>query len=123
MLYNREAIAEFWNKFDQEWDLRNRSTIIVLGDGSLQLSDYKVYINQNIYGTGAKFAHLAPPNSVYVRLRAGAYCVVVREHDVMKPNRLKSTPLQVEIHDDEQIMIRATLNEGQLLLTLAIATN
>src|SRR5262245_56332143 len=95
--------AGFWEKFNKEWDARNRSTIIVRGDDSLDLSAYKVYINRNVHGTGARFADLAPPNSVYSRLQAGVYSVVVREHDVSKPDRLESNTLEIQIRDDEQI--------------------
>jgi len=112
------AIAGFWEEFNKEWDATNRSTIIVRGDDSLDLSAYKVYINQNVHGTGARFADQAPPNSVYSRLQAGVYSVVVREHDVRKPDRLESNTLEIQIRDDEQITIRVSLRDGRILLAL-----
>jgi hypothetical protein len=45
----------------------------VKGDYSLidDISAYKLYINRNVYITGARFAHLATPNSIYTKLKAG----------------------------------------------------
>jgi hypothetical protein len=108
--------AHFWNKFNKEWDAMNRSAIIVRGDALLQLSEYKLYIDGNVHGTGARFAALAPPNSVYCRLQAGVHRVVLREKDVRKLDRLESNTIEVEIHDDEQIAIRASLQNGELFL-------
>jgi hypothetical protein len=109
--------AGFWKKFNKEWDATNRSTIIVRGDDSLDLSAYKVYINQNIHTTGTRFADLAPSNSVYSRLQGGVCTVVVREPDARKPDRLESNRLEIQIGDDEQIIIRASLRDGHILLT------
>jgi len=110
--------AGFWEKFYKNWDAENRSTIIVRGDDSLDLSAYKVYINRNIHGTGARFADLAPPNSVYSRLRAGAYSVVVRENDTKKVGRLESNTLEIQIRDGEQIVVRVSLRDGRIVLAL-----
>jgi hypothetical protein len=111
-------IADFWEKFNQEWDATHRSTLVVQGDVSLadDISAYKLYINRNVHGTGARFAHLASPNSVYVRLKAGVYSVILREYDARKPDRMESNILHVQIHDNEQITIRASLLDGQLIL-------
>ncbi|MDZ8056234.1 MAG: hypothetical protein RMX68_012975 [Aulosira sp. ZfuVER01] len=113
------SIFGFWEKFNKEWDAANRSTLIVQGDTSLVggICAYKLYINRNVYGTGARFAHLAPPNSVYTRLKAGNYSVVLREHNVSKPDRMESNTLHIEIRDDEQITIRASLQDGQIILS------
>jgi hypothetical protein len=113
-----ELRSGFWEEFYKEWDATNRSTIIVRGDESLDLSAYKVYINRNVHGTGARFADLAPPNSVYSRLPAGVYSVVVREHDPRKPDRIESNTIEIRIRDDEQITIRVSLREGRILLAL-----
>jgi hypothetical protein len=59
---------------------------------------------------------LASPNSVYVRLKAGVYSVILREYDARKPDRMESNILHVKIHDNEQITIRASLLDGQLIL-------
>jgi hypothetical protein len=113
-------IADFWKKFDREWDVINHSTLIVQGDTALteNISAYKLYINGNIHGMGKRFIHLAPPNSIYVRLKAGGYRIVLREYDAWKPDRMESNTLSIEIHHDEQIMIRASLREGQLVLSV-----
>ena len=112
-----ELHTDFWERFNKWWDTINRSTIIVLGDHTIDLSKYKVYIDRNIHGTGARFQHLAPPNSVYTRLPAGTHTIVVREYDVKKPDRLQSNTLQIPLQDDEQITIHATLRDGQIILT------
>lgn len=119
------SIIDFWKKFDEEWDAKNRSTLIVQGDTSLHgdISAYKLYINRNVHRTGARFTHLAPQNSVYVRLKAGFYSVILREHDVKKPNRMESNSLNIEIQNDEQIMIQASLIEGQLILSFDEASD
>jgi hypothetical protein len=112
------SISGFWEKFNKKFDAINRSTLIVKSDSSLidGISAYKLYINQNVHGTGARFAHLAPPNSVYTKLKAGFYTIVLREYDVSKPDRKESNILQIEICDDEQIMIRASQQNEQLIL-------
>ncbi|OCQ91952.1 hypothetical protein BCD64_26220 [Nostoc sp. MBR 210] len=115
------SITSFWEKFNKEWDAINRSTLIFLGDASLVggISAYKLYINRNIHATGMRFAHLAPPNSIYVRLKAGVYTVVLREYDAMKPDRRESNVLNIDIHDNEQIIICASLRDGQLILSFS----
>ncbi|WP_395743659.1 hypothetical protein [Prosthecobacter sp.] len=108
----------FWEEFNKKWDATNRSTIILRGDDSLDLSDYKVYINRNVHSTGARFADLAPPNSVYSRLQAGIYTVVVRERDIKKAARLESNTVEIQIQADEQIAIRVSLRAGRILLSM-----
>jgi hypothetical protein len=44
--------------------------------------------------------------------------VIVREHDARKADQLESNTLEVEIRDDEQIVIRASLRDGRILLAL-----
>ncbi|MBW4534026.1 MAG: hypothetical protein KME09_08810 [Pleurocapsa minor HA4230-MV1] len=112
-------IADFWKKFDQEWDATNHFTLIVQGDTSLteDIFAYKLYINGNIHGTGVRFTHLAPPNSIYVRLKAGGYRIILREYDARKADRMESNTLPIEIDYDEQILIRASLRDGQLVLS------
>jgi hypothetical protein len=114
------SIVGFWDNLDKEWDAINRSILVVQGDSSLieDISAYKLYVNGNVHGTGGRFAHLAPPNSVYTRLEAGVYRIVLREYDASKPNRIESNTLYINIRDDEQIAIRASLQEGQLILSL-----
>jgi hypothetical protein len=111
-------IADFWEKFNQEWDATHRSTLVVQGDVSLtdDISAYKLYINRNVHGTGARFAHLAPPNSVYVRLKAGVYSLILREYDARKSDRIESNILHVNIRDNEKITIRASLLDEKLIL-------
>lgn len=108
--------AGFWKKFHEKRDVLTRSTLVVRGDDSLDLSAYKVYINRNIHRTGERFAELAPPNSVYSRVEAGVYTVVVLESEVRKANRLESNTLEIQIKDDEQVVIRASWREGRLFL-------
>jgi hypothetical protein len=110
--------AGFWEEFYKEWDAVNRSTLIVRGDDSIDMRAYKVYINRNIHGTGSRFAHLAPPNSVYTQLSAGVYSVVVREYDVGKVDRMESNTLQLHIRDDERVLVRVALLNGRILLAL-----
>jgi hypothetical protein len=115
-------IASFWENFDKEWDAINRATLIVQGDASLVngISAYKLYINRNIYKTGSRFDRLAPPNSIYVRLKAGVYSIVLREYDARKPNRIESNMLHIEIHDNELIKIRVSLQDEQLILSFDV---
>jgi hypothetical protein len=112
------SIAGFWEKFDKKLDAINRSALILKGDSSLidGISAYKLYINRNVYITGARFANLAPPNSIYTKLKAGLYTIVLREYDVSKLDRKESNILPIEICDNEQIMIRASLQNEQLIL-------
>jgi hypothetical protein len=115
-------IAGFWEKLEKEWDETHRATLVILGDLSLVdgLSAYKLYINGNIHRTAIRFEHLAPPNSIYVRLKAGVHRVVLREYEVTKPDRMESNTLYIEIHDNEQIAIRASLQDGQLMLSVDV---
>jgi hypothetical protein len=112
-------IANFWKKFYQEWDATNNSTLIVQGDISLteEIFAYKLYINGNIHRTAVRFISLAPPNSIYVRLKAGGYRIILREYDARKVDRMESNTLLIEIQYDEQILIRASLRDGQLVLS------
>jgi hypothetical protein len=114
------SIADFWEQFNKKFDAINRSTLIVKGDSSLidGISAYKLYINRNVHETGSRFAHLAPPNSIYTKLKAGLYTIVLREHDVSKLDRKESNILLIEIYDNEQIMIRASQQNEQLILYL-----
>jgi len=112
-------IVGFWEKFNQEWDEINRGILIVQGDASLLggISAYKLYVNGNIYKTGTRFSHLAPPNSIYMRFKAGVYRIVLREHNVKKLNRIESNTLHVEIQEDKQMTIQASLRQGKLILS------
>lgn len=112
----------FFNAFCEELNKRedetHRATLIVHGDSSLNgsIDDYKLYINGNIHVTPTRFKHLAPPNSVYVRIETGVHRIVLREYEVKKPNRMESNTLYIEIQDDELITIQASLKESQLTL-------
>lgn len=109
--------AGFWKEFEKEWDRVNRSAIIVLGDSSLNLSDYKVYIDRYIHGTPTRFAQFAPPNGIYTRVPAGTHSIVVRDYDARKVNRMESNTLQVNVDKDEKITIWVSSRESGLFIT------
>ena len=110
--------AGFWDRFDAEWDKIHRSTIVILADASLPggIDACKVYINGFIHGTGARFRDVAPPHSVYTRVRSGAYRIIVREYDARKPNRLESNALEITLQDDQQITLVVAFQNGQITL-------
>jgi hypothetical protein len=113
-------IANFWKKFDQEWDATNNSTLIVQGDISLteEIFAYKLYINGNIHGTAVRFIPLAPPNSIYVRLKAGGYRIILREYDARKADRMESNTLLIEIQYDEQMTHKPLQNLLRLMFLI-----
>lgn len=99
-------------------DATHRSTIIVRGDASLTggMDAYKVYFNGFIHRTGALYREIAPPNSVYTRVPAGEYRVIVREYDHRKADRLETNQLNLSIADEEQITLRVSRRNGKLCL-------
>ena len=111
--------TDFWERFNEWSDATYRSVIVVRGDGSLRLADYKVYINRNIHRTPYRFEEFSPPNSVYDRFAAGTHTVVVREFNVKTANRLESNKLEFELRDEQKITILATLRNGCILLRFA----
>ena len=109
----------FEQYFDDIFDRSNRCTLIVRGEISLigGMNLYKVYVNGNIHITGSRFADLAPSNSIYTRIPAGTHEIVIREFDHRKTDRLESNKINLELHEGDEVLLWASLDRENLILS------
>jgi hypothetical protein len=104
-------------------DAKNCSTLVVQADDSVcgGIQAYKVYVNGNVHGTPPRFANAAPLNSIYTRVAAGSYRVVVRDANQNKSDRAESNTVLLEVADEAHVHLSLSIKRNSLVLSHADA--
>lgn len=105
-------------RFFQQTLVRECSAVEVVGDATLRIEDYRVYVDRYVRSAGGIDSDFAVHNSVFARVEPGIHTIIFRDKDFRDPNRRESNLVTSDIPAHQRIVLRAGLTEQGLALTV-----